>query len=275
MLYWLQQLQQKRWEYSNTRSAGRRESWSCPTLAHPPTGLVGKDNGMEEWKVNQFNTCWRCRGWALTGFDVRRRILMWRSCSLPFPVMTRDNLLCFLFKNVLWVCVMVCQYKYYILVFNCECLQAPRITDTANSKCVNTQRLHTEVLPSLMSRYFFISWLGHSEMSPNWHFPSGFKNIINCDLFLHNEWNLNLTRHRSGDTSNNVPFDWLCVSEYQMRSSATSWATAWRPCATTSPWRWRRMAGLWWGSRRPGGTLLHPQTPLTSPSETSVQNSGE
>uniref|UniRef100_A0A665W6X6 TBC1 domain family, member 2B n=1 Tax=Echeneis naucrates TaxID=173247 RepID=A0A665W6X6_ECHNA len=43
MHYWLQQLQQKRWEYSNTR--GQRDSWSSPTLCHPLTGLVGKDNG--------------------------------------------------------------------------------------------------------------------------------------------------------------------------------------------------------------------------------------
>ncbi|XP_051808342.1 TBC1 domain family member 2B [Acanthochromis polyacanthus] len=44
MHYWLQQLQQKRWEYSNTRGTGQRDSWSSPTLAYPPTGLVGKDN---------------------------------------------------------------------------------------------------------------------------------------------------------------------------------------------------------------------------------------
>uniref|UniRef100_A0A3Q4AHX1 Rab-GAP TBC domain-containing protein n=1 Tax=Mola mola TaxID=94237 RepID=A0A3Q4AHX1_MOLML len=43
MHFWLQQLQQKRWEYSNTR--GQRDSWSSPTMAYPPTGLVGKDNG--------------------------------------------------------------------------------------------------------------------------------------------------------------------------------------------------------------------------------------
>ncbi|XP_034390318.1 TBC1 domain family member 2B [Cyclopterus lumpus] len=45
MHYWLQQLQQKRWEYSNTRGgAGQRDSWSSPTLAYAPTGLVGQDN---------------------------------------------------------------------------------------------------------------------------------------------------------------------------------------------------------------------------------------
>uniref|UniRef100_A0A3Q3LNK2 TBC1 domain family, member 2B n=2 Tax=Mastacembelus armatus TaxID=205130 RepID=A0A3Q3LNK2_9TELE len=44
MHYWLQQLQQKRWEYSNTRGSGQRDSWNSPTLAYPPTGLVGKDN---------------------------------------------------------------------------------------------------------------------------------------------------------------------------------------------------------------------------------------
>ncbi|KAM3609316.1 uncharacterized protein V6R79_012944 [Siganus canaliculatus] len=43
MHYWLQQLQQKRWEYSNTRGSGQRDSWSSPTLVYPPTGLVGKD----------------------------------------------------------------------------------------------------------------------------------------------------------------------------------------------------------------------------------------
>ncbi|XP_040024719.1 TBC1 domain family member 2B-like [Gasterosteus aculeatus] len=40
MHFWLQQLQQKRWEYSNTQGS----SWSSLTLASPPTGLVGKDN---------------------------------------------------------------------------------------------------------------------------------------------------------------------------------------------------------------------------------------
>ncbi|CAN9499330.1 unnamed protein product [Ophioblennius macclurei] len=44
MHYWLQQLQQKRWEYSNTRGTGQRDSWSSPTLAYPPSGLVSKDN---------------------------------------------------------------------------------------------------------------------------------------------------------------------------------------------------------------------------------------
>ncbi|KAM9376475.1 TBC1 domain family member 2B [Pholidichthys leucotaenia] len=44
MHYWLQELQQKRWEYSNMRGTGQRDSWGSPTLVHPPTGLVGKDN---------------------------------------------------------------------------------------------------------------------------------------------------------------------------------------------------------------------------------------
>ncbi|TNN86884.1 TBC1 domain family member 2B [Liparis tanakae] len=44
MHYWLQQLQQKRWEYSSTRGAGQRHSWSSPTLSHAPTGLVGQDD---------------------------------------------------------------------------------------------------------------------------------------------------------------------------------------------------------------------------------------
>ncbi|XP_041651672.1 TBC1 domain family member 2B [Cheilinus undulatus] len=46
MHYWLQQLQQKRWEFSNTRGSCQRDSWSSPTLACPPTGLVGKDNDL-------------------------------------------------------------------------------------------------------------------------------------------------------------------------------------------------------------------------------------
>ncbi|KAM4573148.1 TBC1 domain family member 2B isoform 2-T2 [Odontesthes bonariensis] len=44
MHYWLQQLQQKRWEYSNTLCTGQRDSWSSPTLTYPQTGLVGTDN---------------------------------------------------------------------------------------------------------------------------------------------------------------------------------------------------------------------------------------
>uniref|UniRef100_A0A146W2W9 TBC1 domain family member 2B n=1 Tax=Fundulus heteroclitus TaxID=8078 RepID=A0A146W2W9_FUNHE len=44
MHYWLQELQQKRWEYSNTRGSVKRDSWSSPTLAYPPTGLVGKEH---------------------------------------------------------------------------------------------------------------------------------------------------------------------------------------------------------------------------------------
>ncbi|KAJ3596835.1 hypothetical protein NHX12_003235 [Muraenolepis orangiensis] len=44
MHYWLQQLQQKRWEYSNTRGSGEGDSWSSPTQAFPYTGLVAKDN---------------------------------------------------------------------------------------------------------------------------------------------------------------------------------------------------------------------------------------
>uniref|UniRef100_A0A1A8JAF8 TBC1 domain family, member 2B n=2 Tax=Nothobranchius kuhntae TaxID=321403 RepID=A0A1A8JAF8_NOTKU len=44
MHYWLQELQQKRWEYNSTRPGGQRDSWSSPALVHPSTGLVGKDN---------------------------------------------------------------------------------------------------------------------------------------------------------------------------------------------------------------------------------------
>ncbi|XP_047451636.1 TBC1 domain family member 2B [Mugil cephalus] len=53
MHYWLQQLQQKRWEYSSTRGTGNRDSWSSPTLAHPPTGLVGLDNDVVFEKLSE------------------------------------------------------------------------------------------------------------------------------------------------------------------------------------------------------------------------------
>ncbi|XP_028814503.1 TBC1 domain family member 2B [Denticeps clupeoides] len=43
MLYWLQQLQQKRWEFNKTRGFGILDSWSSPTPLHPHTGLVAKD----------------------------------------------------------------------------------------------------------------------------------------------------------------------------------------------------------------------------------------
>ncbi|MGH0167693.1 UNVERIFIED_CONTAM: hypothetical protein FKN15_052923 [Acipenser sinensis] len=42
MRYWLQQLQQKRWEFCNARGAAR-DSWNSPTLPDLPTGLVAKD----------------------------------------------------------------------------------------------------------------------------------------------------------------------------------------------------------------------------------------
>ncbi|KAM6961079.1 TBC1 domain family member 2B [Aplochiton taeniatus] len=44
MHYWLQELQQKRWEFSTTRGSGQRDSWSSPTLPYPHTGLVAKDS---------------------------------------------------------------------------------------------------------------------------------------------------------------------------------------------------------------------------------------
>ncbi|KAJ8417276.1 hypothetical protein AAFF_G00285030 [Aldrovandia affinis] len=43
MQYWLQQLQQKRWEYCNTRGSGLRDSWSSPIQLLPHTGLVATD----------------------------------------------------------------------------------------------------------------------------------------------------------------------------------------------------------------------------------------
>ncbi|XP_041966504.1 TBC1 domain family member 2B [Alosa sapidissima] len=46
MQYWLQQLQQKRWDFCNTRGAGiTRDNWSSPTTLYPLTGLVAKDAG--------------------------------------------------------------------------------------------------------------------------------------------------------------------------------------------------------------------------------------
>ncbi|MEQ2193372.1 hypothetical protein XENOCAPTIV_019218 [Xenoophorus captivus] len=44
-------LKQKRWEYNNTRGTMKRDSWSSPTLAYPPAGLVGKDNGLNRFDL--------------------------------------------------------------------------------------------------------------------------------------------------------------------------------------------------------------------------------
>ncbi|XP_075064496.1 TBC1 domain family member 2B [Mixophyes fleayi] len=44
MTYWLQELQQKRWEYCNSRGAVKRESMVNPAVVEVPTGLVGKEN---------------------------------------------------------------------------------------------------------------------------------------------------------------------------------------------------------------------------------------
>ncbi|KAG2471132.1 TBD2B protein, partial [Polypterus senegalus] len=43
MTYWLQQLQQKRWEFCNSRGTSSRDSWASPTLPDFPKGLVAKD----------------------------------------------------------------------------------------------------------------------------------------------------------------------------------------------------------------------------------------
>ncbi|KAG5839511.1 hypothetical protein ANANG_G00205750 [Anguilla anguilla] len=43
MQYWLQQLQQKRWEFCNLRGSGLQDSWSSPTQSQPHTGLVARD----------------------------------------------------------------------------------------------------------------------------------------------------------------------------------------------------------------------------------------
>ncbi|XP_028970776.2 TBC1 domain family member 2B [Esox lucius] len=43
MHYWLQQLQQRRWEFSNSRGSGQRDSWLSPTFLPSTSGLVAKD----------------------------------------------------------------------------------------------------------------------------------------------------------------------------------------------------------------------------------------
>lgn len=51
MTYWLQELQQKRWEYCNNLDAAKRDSRTSPTPSDFSKGLVAKDNpGMlETW----------------------------------------------------------------------------------------------------------------------------------------------------------------------------------------------------------------------------------
>ncbi|XP_075713773.1 TBC1 domain family member 2B isoform X2 [Rhinoderma darwinii] len=44
MTYWLQELQQKRWEYCNSRAVGKRDSMVNPTIGQVPTGLVAKES---------------------------------------------------------------------------------------------------------------------------------------------------------------------------------------------------------------------------------------
>lgn len=44
MTYWLQELQQKRWEYCNSRAVGKRDSTVNPTAGQVPTGLVAKES---------------------------------------------------------------------------------------------------------------------------------------------------------------------------------------------------------------------------------------
>ncbi|KAJ8002426.1 hypothetical protein DPEC_G00158770 [Dallia pectoralis] len=43
MHHWLQQLQQRRWDFTNSRGSGHRTSWSSPTFLPSNTGLVAKD----------------------------------------------------------------------------------------------------------------------------------------------------------------------------------------------------------------------------------------
>ncbi|XP_063169977.1 TBC1 domain family member 2B [Candoia aspera] len=44
MMYWLQELQQKRWEYCNSLDAAKRCSWTSPTPQGCSKGLVAKDS---------------------------------------------------------------------------------------------------------------------------------------------------------------------------------------------------------------------------------------
>lgn len=44
MTYWLQELQQKRWEYCNNLDAAKRDSRTSPTPSDFSKGLVAKDN---------------------------------------------------------------------------------------------------------------------------------------------------------------------------------------------------------------------------------------
>ncbi|XP_042327353.1 TBC1 domain family member 2B-like isoform X1 [Sceloporus undulatus] len=44
MTYWLQELQQKRWEYCNSLDAAKRVSRTSPTPGDFSKGLVAKDN---------------------------------------------------------------------------------------------------------------------------------------------------------------------------------------------------------------------------------------
>ncbi|KAL8197001.1 UNVERIFIED_CONTAM: TBC1 domain member 2B [Gekko kuhli] len=44
MTYWLQELQQKRWEYCNGLDAAQRDSQTSPTPSNFSKGLVAKDN---------------------------------------------------------------------------------------------------------------------------------------------------------------------------------------------------------------------------------------
>lgn len=53
MQYWLQQLQQKRWEFSNTRGCGNRDSLCSPTPLFPHTGLVARDAGKSLSRVGR------------------------------------------------------------------------------------------------------------------------------------------------------------------------------------------------------------------------------
>ncbi|XP_010715636.1 TBC1 domain family member 2B-like [Meleagris gallopavo] len=44
MTYWLQELQQKRWEYCNNLDAAKRDSRTSPTPSDFSKGLVAKDS---------------------------------------------------------------------------------------------------------------------------------------------------------------------------------------------------------------------------------------
>ncbi|XP_053573254.1 TBC1 domain family member 2B isoform X2 [Bombina bombina] len=55
MAYWLQELQQKRWEYCNSCGATKRDSVISPVALEIPTGLVAKENAADLMNIPNLN----------------------------------------------------------------------------------------------------------------------------------------------------------------------------------------------------------------------------